>query len=209
MHRPKSGLALALALLAAGCGDIGAHSTEDKVATNEDPALMEPATSDTENGIGAAAEKQSALPALSGEGIQMVNPETGSAAIVAFGTDREQAITALDRSLAGQTRTSSTNSECGAGSMEFVAWSGGLTALFQDSKFAGWALNENAEALTTMSGIGIGSSRKELESAYNARIFASSLGTEFTAGDISGLLDGDGEAAKITNLWAGTSCNFR
>jgi hypothetical protein len=38
---------------------------------------------------------------------------------------------------------------------------------------------------------------------------STSLGTEFTAGEMSGLLTGDTPEAKITGLWAGTNCAFR
>lgn len=37
----------------------------------------------------------------------------------------------------------------------------------------------------------------------------STLGTEFTAGGLAGLLDGTGARARITHLWAGASCAMR
>jgi hypothetical protein len=45
--------------------------------------------------------------------------------------------------------------------------------------------------------------------AYAADIRATSLGQEFAAGDLFGVLDGTGPSARVTALWAGTSCNFR
>ena len=79
-----------------------------------------------------------------------------------------------------------------------------------DERFAGWALRGTAKGdITTASGISPGSTRAELESSYTAKIFESTLGTEFAAGDLFGILDGQGANAKITNLWAGVSCNMR
>ena len=53
------------------------------------------------------------------------------------------------------------------------------------------------------------STRAELESAYKAEVAESTLGTEFAAGELFGILDGTGPEAKITHLWGGTSCNMR
>ena len=51
--------------------------------------------------------------------------------------------------------------------------------------------------------------RAELESAYSPEVFESTLGTEFAAGEIFGILDGTGKSARVTHLWAGASCNMR
>ena len=58
-------------------------------------------------------------------------------------------------------------------------------------------------------GVGPGSSRADLEAAYAADISETTLGTEFAAGELFGLLDGKELAAKITYMWGGLSCNFR
>ena len=63
--------------------------------------------------------------------------------------------------------------------------------------------------LTTASGIGLGSTRAALESAYAARVSRSTLGMEFVAGGIAGLLASDHPAAPITHLWAGQVCLAR
>src|SRR3546814_16332062 len=65
------------------------------------------------------------------------------------------------------------------------------------------------DCLGTMAGITRGSTRSDLESAYAAEVGETTLGTEFTAGGLSGLLDGTGPTAYITTLWAGTTCAFR
>src|SRR3546814_4604602 len=67
----------------------------------------------------------------------------------------------------------------------------------------------SSDLLGTMAGITRGSTRSDLESAYAAEVGETTLGTEFTAGGLSGLLDGTGPTAYITTLWAGTTCAFR
>jgi hypothetical protein len=56
-----------------------------------------------------------------------------------------------------------------------------------------------------MSGVGVGSSRADLEGAHAISVEETTLGTEFTFGGVSGILD-DG---RVSSLWAGVSCNFR
>jgi hypothetical protein len=46
-------------------------------------------------------------------------------------------------------------------------------------------------------------------SAYVADIRKTTLGQEFAAGKLFGVLDGSTPSARITALWGGTGCNFR
>ncbi len=145
--------------------------------------------------------------AVDGEGLRLFNPVNGAARPLPFGTARDLIMTALASRGAAD---SGTQSECGAGPLDYAAWPDGLKLYFQQGKFTGWALDGRAAGkVSTASGIGPGSSRSELESAYAVNIAQSALGTEFTAGDLSGLLDGSGPSASIDAMWAGTSCNFR
>jgi hypothetical protein len=94
--------------------------------------------------------------------------------------------------------------------MEFARWPDGLGLAFQDGVFVGWSLDDRAGGvLTTSSGIGPGSSRREIEKVYRVAVEETTLGTEFSVGEVSGLLDGTGPDARITNLWAGVACLFR
>ena len=95
-----------------------------------------------------------------------------------------------------------------------ATWPNGLTLVAQEGRFVGWGLFPGAgtgidDDLGTMAGIAPGSTRGELESAYAAKVSETTLGTEFIAGGLSGLLDGPGPRASITTLWAGTNCAFR
>lgn len=54
-----------------------------------------------------------------------------------------------------------------------------------------------------------GSTRAELEAAYATRVFESTLGTEFSAGSLQGLLESPRADARVMSLWAGTTCILR
>lgn len=100
--------------------------------------------------------------------------------------------------------------ECGAGALDYASWPDGLTLYAQDGELIGWALDERANgALGTAANVGPGRTRRDLESAYSAEFSQTTLGTEFAAGGVYGVLDGPGPSALITAMWGGTSCNFR
>ena len=166
------------------------------------PTTSAPAIADEE-----AIAKESPALAVEAEGLRLFNKQSGSARAIAFGTPRGDVLSML--AFLGKPETG-TNGECGAGALDYANWPDGLGLFFQKGKFAGWNLNDRSKGeITTASGIGIGSSRTDLESAYAADISETTLGTEFAAGELFGLLDGKGKAAKITNMWGGVSCNFR
>lgn len=156
--------------------------------------------------VGPSLEDNLAL-AVEGEGLRLFDPDTGSARALAFGTSRDDLLAALAfRGPAG----TGTNGECGAGPLDYAAWADGLTLYFQNGVFGGWALDGRAGgALTTPAGVGPGTTRAELEAAYDVSVVQSTLGVEFTAGALAGILDGEAADATISNLWAGVSCNFR
>lgn len=156
--------------------------------------------------------------ALSANAIQLVNQTSGSTKEIAFGMPLEQMVEIVENVLKSKP-TININSECGAGPLKFATWDNGLTLLFQEKKknqwqFAGWAANtpkNNETKLTTIANIGIGTARKELESAYVVTVSKTSLGYEFStkSEDLFGIINGGNENSKITNMWSGVSCNFR
>ncbi|WP_310570978.1 hypothetical protein [Gemmatimonas sp.] len=83
------------------------------------------------------------------------------------------------------------------------------------ARFIGWSLggraptDSSAPTLTTPSGIGLGSTRAALDSVYVARVARSSLGIEFSAGGVAGILASARADAPIQNLWAGQVCLAR
>lgn len=155
--------------------------------------------------------------ALSPNAIQMVNQNTGSTKEISFGMPFNQIIETIEKVLQSKSSVG-TNNECGAGPLKMATWDNGLTLLFKEKKnewyFVGWAakIPKNPKLkLNTMAGIGIGSTREEMESATVIKVSKTSLGYEFStkADDLFGIFDGSNNDAKITNLWSGISCNFR
>ena len=145
------------------------------------------------------------LLAVDAEGLRLVNPDSGATRPLSFGAPQAQVLGVLERlrGPAGQGE----NQEC---RFRYANWTDGLSLNFRDDSFIGWSLDSRAAgALTTMSGIGSGSTRRELLAVYDARIRQTSLGVEFNAGDMAGLLDGAGPDARITDLWAGETCIAR
>ncbi|NBC37553.1 hypothetical protein GTZ99_13440 [Novosphingobium sp. FSY-8] len=125
---------------------------------------------------------------------------------VRFGTPQAQVLSLL--AARGKAKLEM-NSECGAGPIEFASWPDGLNLLFQDGKFGGWSINDGGQKLATTKGLRMGGLETSLRAAGPVSIERSTLGREFTAGGISGILSEGKPPAKITALWAGLSCVFR
>jgi hypothetical protein len=199
---------MGLVLVLTACAD--APSTENAGAVQGEPAMVantdDPAPSGATN---VAVPVSSLVVALSGDGLQLVDGESGKTYPIAFGTAQQQTLDSIAKARGAATETGD-NGECGAGPIFYAIAPGQLTLVFQEQKFAGWSIGSTGDAkLTTISGIGIGSKRSALEAAYQATVEESTIGTEFLAGGISGLFDGKGPDAKITDIWAGVTCIAR
>lgn len=160
-------------------------------------ATLAPAPGEAEGGI-----------ALDGEGLRLIAP-SGRTTLLAFGILRPMVEQAVAKLLDDEPVLTA-NAECGAGPMSFARY-GALTLNFQDASFVGWTLDRPGD-LTTMDGIGAGTSRADLAGRRTIEMIpGSTLGEEFmvTNGGIGGFLDGPGEMAKVTGLYSGTTCFFR
>ena len=191
-------------LLLVACGSEPANVTVEPSNTVAEQAEVPLANNATE----APAPDNRPLLNLAPGALSLVDPNSGRSRELAFGLDRATLENALELAL-GKPAERGSNRECGEGAMDFARMPGGLLVWFQEGKFVGWFTDDSATKLTTASGVGIGSTRKDLTGAYTAEISESSLGEEFTAGELSGLLSGSGPAAKITAIWSGQVCNFR
>jgi predicted small lipoprotein YifL len=192
--------AAALLLALAGCG--GSGPAEDPAGSAPLPAADGVALDARDTATGANRH----VLAIDGEGLRLFDVVTGSATPLPFGTGRDVLLGSLEPMRGPAERGS--NAECGV--QEYASWDDGLRLIFEDHRFAGWAIDvRSAGALTTASGIGPGSTRRDLENAYTAEVGQTTLGTEFTAGGFAGVLDGAGPDARITDMWAGVACIFR
>lgn len=147
--------------------------------------------------------------AVEEDGLRLIDPSSGAARPLPFGMKQDQLLAILE-GFRGPS-DGGTLDECDAGPVDYAAWADGLTLNFQEDRFVGWALDRRAEgAHATMSGIGPGSTRGELEAAYaDVAVEETSLGIEFSAGGLGGILDGEGADAHIAAMWAGVTCLFR
>jgi hypothetical protein len=144
--------------------------------------------------------------AVDGEGLRLVDPASGATRALPFGTPEADTEAVLAAALGRAPDERGETSECG--SRRFARWNGAISAWFGDEGFSGWSLPEGS-GLSTMAGVRLGSSRKALASAYAAEVMASSLGTEFVAGAMGGVLASDAPDAAVTHLWAGDTCIAR
>ncbi|MEB3290439.1 MAG: hypothetical protein VKI82_11020 [Leptolyngbya sp.] len=163
----------------------------------------------------SAPEADPAVPtevalALTGEGLFLVEPDSGSTTLIPFGADMAT-VQATVSDILGDPETVSINEECPGDPFVSALWADGLAINADDTTFVGWSVRpgDDSDTLTTLAGIGVGSSREALESAYTITVFESTIGTEFAAGQLAGLLSDPSSTAEITDLWAGTVCIFR
>lgn len=96
--------------------------------------------------------------------------------------------------------------ECGAGPLVIASFPNQIDLIFQDDRLAGWFLIDDA-TIQTWTGLQVGSARDALETAGLVSFFESGIGTEFSAGDLFGLMDEDGSG--VAAIWSGTTCIFR
>lgn len=154
----------------------------------------------------APAQRTSGL-VIEGEGLRVFDAE-GAARALPFGTPQESVITAVNIASGGPAPEQSTNEECGQGPVQFAQYSNGLQLLFQEGEFKGWFLRD--AGLMTADGIGIGTTRAALNAARTVEIQTdSTLGIEFTAGDLGGMLTAADASGTVEALYAGDTCFFR
>jgi len=147
--------------------------------------------------------------AVDGEGLRLFDRDTGSASPLPFGIAADAVLGSIER-LRGPAQRG-TPEDFGAGPVQYASWADGLSLVLQDGRFAGWGLDGRARGVVfTASGVGPGSTRAQLDDAYgDVTVSETSLGQEFSTGGFSGVLDGPGPEARITDMWAGVSCVAR
>ncbi|HET7274751.1 MAG TPA: hypothetical protein VFI91_06200 [Longimicrobiaceae bacterium] len=196
---------LVLLAVAAGCSDPAADTVEisDQAVVAENSVKSDSVTSN--DSLVREDTTFDAGLALEGEGLRIFILPSGSARPIPFGTPSDEARRILTAVLDQEPVEQGENVDCG---IDYARWENGLLVVFAGGEFAGWSVGRGSR-LTTASGIGLGSTRAELESVYAAQIEPSTLGIEFTAGDLAGVLDSPAQDAPIIALWAGIACLAR
>lgn len=154
------------------------------------------------------AEPESAtVLALEGDGLRAIIKSSGAARPLPFGTEREAALRMLEAVRGVPPDEQGESADCGA---EFATWADGFQVWFARGAFVGWAVRGTDAALSTVDRLRVGTTRAQLEDGGTlAEIAPSSLGVEFTAGGVAGLLASDASDAPVTHLWAGATCIAR
>jgi len=210
--------AAALLMIVTGCSEPDRFSSEPTAkAEASAPAKAAPISTDTVLGpappaVGTAASPSVASPrlALDPNGLRWFLQPSGASRALPFGMAQSEVLASVEKERGPSAR--GTNADCGAGPVEFAGWADGLSLLFQDGRFVGWGLDSRSErGVRTADGIGIGSTRAELDDAMGPplQVRKTTLGTEFSAGEYHGLFKNGRPEARITDLWAGVSCVAR
>jgi len=204
--------ALLISLSVASLFLLQSHHSDATTPPNSTPELASAAYTTTTGQKLAQAKTKRAVLALDSEGLRVVNPANGTTRLLAFGM-KETDVATIITNIRGKMVERGKNQECGAGPLGFTRWGGGLTLWFEKERFAGWFVDGRqqnaANKLTTIAGIGTGSTRAQLNKVYTTKVFQSTLGTEFSAGQLGGLLSGTKPSDRVTSLWSGVTCLFR
>lgn len=150
--------------------------------------------------------------ALDGEGLRAIDPSTGSTSLVAFGTPGELAITLLTGAFGDPSGSSEAN-ECGRGPTDAVNW-GGLSIAIDaaDDTFVGWSIadTDNAPVITTIDGLGIGSTVAELQASRTVEFAdGGTLGPEYVDATSSWLTTGTTDEDTVAAILTGENCAAR
>lgn len=211
LRRSVTVLLLGMAYATAGCStEPVADQAPAGQVTESDPAQTAPVVTSRPAPVVAATPAPAAKARLTveGEGLRWFLQPSGSARPIPFGRPESAVLASLEGVLGAAVK--GTNQDCGAGPVQVASWTDGLSLVFPNGRFVGWALGQRAGGnFATTAGIGPGSTRAELDAAYSATVSQTSLGSEFSAGGLQGVLDGASAEARITDIWAGVSCVAR
>ncbi|HEX6371860.1 MAG TPA: hypothetical protein VF006_23255 [Longimicrobium sp.] len=197
---------LLAAVLAAACGsepEAGAVRASSPDSASGVAAGAAGDTADAAAPVAAAAEPAAGGVVLAADGVEV----GGAAGRLAFGSGREQVLAAVGAVL-GTPTEQGTNEECPAGPLSHVQYAG-LQLVFQDGGFVGWFAQEGSP-LRTARGIGPGSTLGQVKAAHPAAtVEETSLGSEFAADGLYGIVTSPSNEGKVQVMFAGTNCIFR
>jgi hypothetical protein len=209
-------LAMVLALSACGSDKPKASSSASSPSKSSSPSSKSSssATSDSDATDAITSEsdvsdaREQPVVSLSTDGLTVVSV-AGITKALDFGTDEPTVKTALESAL-DKPKSTEIAQPCEDGSgrtFDSVRYDG-LAVSFLDGKLAGWS--SSANAFTTVDGIGVGSTLADLKESFgDVTVMDSSLGVEFSAGTVGGVIDGKADSAKVTDIFNGQVCIIR
>lgn len=207
MIKPTATLVVALSLALGACNSGSGNNKAAAAPAKNEGAAMAAAANDSRAAPAAAA---STTLALDSKGLQAVEAKSGKTDLLAFGSPADQAVEGLSAIFGARPTEDSVNQDCGAGDTRIVQWANGFRILAQDAKFVGWEAEQPGQSFAN--GIKVGSTRGEVDKAFQPEVATGSLGTGFTimSGEtpFGGDLSGAGPQARVTSLFAGTTCHF-
>jgi hypothetical protein len=199
--------ALLATLLLAACGS---EPSKDAATATPDSTVQAPAvageTADTTSRASGPARGAGAI-VLAPDGLT-IGGGAGAPKRLAFGGAQAGVLADVNAAL-GAPEEQGIQEECPAGPLYHALYASGLQVVFQDDEFVGWAARDGS-GFRTAQGIGPGSTLGELKKAYpGATVQETSLGQEFAAGDLYGVVTGPSDSATVDMVFAGTNCIFR
>jgi hypothetical protein len=207
MNHPK--YVLLATLLLAACGsepsqDAAAGAAPDSAV--QAPAAVVGQTPDTVSSA-TAPDRGAKTIVIAPDGLT-IGGGAGAPKRLAFGGAQAGVLADVGAAL-GEPKEQGNQEECPAGPLYHASYTSDLQVVFQDGEFVGWFAREGSR-FRTAEGIGPGSTLGELKKAYPATtVEESSLGHEFAAGELYGVVTGPSEAATVEVMFAGTNCIFR
>jgi hypothetical protein len=200
----RHALALAaLLLVVTSCGD----DTDEPASSGTTVTSAAPDETTTTAAATTTVDDVELLVVLNPDGIGFTTAGSGSISRTDFGSAQTLVRDTVVKSL-GEPVEEGEQPECPPGPAEQSRWDD-ITLTFQDGTFVGWSISRTSR-LTTVDGIGLGTTRAELEDAFaDFELVESTLGVEATAGSYTFLLSDDTDAGTVDSMLAGVNCVFR
>lgn len=199
-------LLLATILLAA-CGSEPSQDAAAAASPDSLPEAPAAAVRDTADTVSSGPERGAASIVLAPDGLT-IGGGAGAPKRLAFGGAQAGVLADVTAAL-GAPKEQGNQEECPAGPLYQASYTSGLQVVFQDGEFVGWFAREGSR-FRTAQGIGPGSTLGELKKAYPATtVEETSLGHEFAAGELYGVVTGPSDTATVQVMFAGTNCIFR
>ncbi|WP_420397378.1 hypothetical protein [Nioella sp.] len=138
-------------------------------------------------------------------GLGLSSADATATATLPFGTPFHESLRTLTM-IMGHDFSVYLPEDCPAGPVVVASFTRQIDLIYQEDRLAGWMLRPGS-TLTTQSGVGLGTPLAGLGGFATLEVMESTLGWEFQAGEISGLLS-DREGI-VSHIWSGTVCVFR